>query len=117
MEEKKFKKRNPKQQKTNNVSITFLYVRHERQFTCVAHYPLHLKALDFSAPVSRHSAHGPGSTYLQALSVDKHLSHRLTSQVDVFDLFRSDVLSLCQFEDVLFPVYDLQSAVLFGGGG
>ena len=49
--------------------------------------------------------------------MDKHLSDRFTSLVDVFNLLRSYVLSLCQFKDVLFPVDDLQGAILFGGRG
>lgn len=51
-------------------------------------------------------------TYLQALSVDEHLSHRFTSHVDIFNLLRRYVFSLCQFKYVLFPVDDLQGAIL-----
>lgn len=43
------------------------------------------------------------------------LSHRLTPDVDVLDLLGGDVLALRQFEDMLLPVNDLQSAVLQGG--
>lgn len=57
-------------------------------------------------------AHSSEGTYLQALSVDKHLSHRLAPQVDVLDLFGCDVLSLCQLKYVLLPVDDLQGPVL-----
>lgn len=66
-------------------------------------------------------AHSPECAYLQAFSVDKHLSDRFTSQVDVLDLLRCYVFSLCQFKDVLLPVNDLQGAILFiraeGRGG
>lgn len=65
------------------------------------------------------SAHSPERAYLQAFSVDKHLSDRLTPHVDVLDLLRCYVFSLCQFEYVLFPVDDLQGTVLYtrGWGG
>ena len=53
------------------------------------------------------------STYLQALSVDKHLSNGFASLVDIFNLFRCDVFSLCQFKYMLFPVDNLQGTVLF----
>lgn len=55
----------------------------------------------------------PGRAYLQALPVDKHLSDRFTPQVDVFNLLGCYVLSLCQFEYVLFPVNNLQGTILF----
>ena len=40
------------------------------------------------------------------------LSHRFAPDVDVLDLLRGDVLALCQLEDVLLPVNDLQRSVL-----
>ena len=39
------------------------------------------------------------------------LSNVLTSQVDVFDDFRHDVLALGQLKDVLLAIDDLQGAV------
>lgn len=42
----------------------------------------------------------------------KHLEYRDTTHVDVFYLLRSDVFSLCQLEDVLFPINDAQSPIL-----
>lgn len=42
----------------------------------------------------------------------KHLQHRNTTHVDIFNLLWSDVLSLGQFEDVLLPVNDAQCPIL-----
>lgn len=42
------------------------------------------------------------------------LCHRLTPNVDVLNLLRGDVFTLCQLEDVLLPVNDFQCAVLQG---
>lgn len=42
----------------------------------------------------------------------KSLSHGFTPDVNVLDLLRSNVLSLCQLKDVLLTVHDLQRAVL-----
>lgn len=53
------------------------------------------------------------STNLQTVSMNKDLSQGGAAAVNVLDLLRSDVLSLCQFKDVLFSVDDLQSAVLW----
>lgn len=50
--------------------------------------------------------------YLQAVSMNKELCHRITPGVDVLYLLRCDVLPLSQFKDVLFPVHNLQGAVL-----
>lgn len=51
-------------------------------------------------------------SYLQTISMNIKLRHRLAPNVDVLDLLRGDVLALCQLENVLFPVNDLQRAVL-----
>lgn len=53
------------------------------------------------------------NTYLQAFPIDKHLSHWLASHVDILNLFRCYIFSLCQFKYVLFPVDNLQGAILF----
>lgn len=42
----------------------------------------------------------------------KHLQHRNTPRVDVFDLLWGDVLALGQLEDVLLPVNDAKRPVL-----
>lgn len=44
--------------------------------------------------------------------MDVELCHRFTSNVDVLDLLWGNVLALRQFEDVLFPINDLQRAIL-----
>lgn len=44
------------------------------------------------------------------------LCHRLTPNVDVLNLLRGDVFTLCQLEDVLLPVNDFQCAILQGIG-
>ena len=49
--------------------------------------------------------------YLECISVYECLSNVLTSQVDVFDDFRHDVLALGQLKDVLLAIDDLQGAV------
>lgn len=49
---------------------------------------------------------------LQAVTVDKDLGHGVAQRVHGLDLLRRDVFPLGQFEDVLLPVCDLQSAVL-----
>lgn len=51
-------------------------------------------------------------SHLQTVSMYKSLSHGLTPDVDVLDLLRGNVLSLCQLKDVLLTVHNLQSAVL-----
>lgn len=56
-------------------------------------------------------------SYLQAIAMNIELCHRLTPNVDVLNLFRGDVLALCQLEDVLLPVNDLQCAILQEGSG
>lgn len=52
-------------------------------------------------------------SYLQAVSMHKHLCHRSAAYVHVFNLLRCDVLALSQLEDVLLAVDDLQNATLF----
>lgn len=42
----------------------------------------------------------------------KYLGHWITAIIDGFYLLRSDVLSLCQLENVLLSVDDLQAAIL-----
>lgn len=49
--------------------------------------------------------------------MNKSLGHRVAVDVDVFDLLGRDVLALCQLEDVLLAVHDLQSAILNGQEG
>lgn len=51
-------------------------------------------------------------TYLQAVSMHKHLGHCVAPHINVLDLLRGNVLALGQLEDVLLPVHDLQGAVL-----
>lgn len=51
-------------------------------------------------------------SYLQTISMNIELCHRFTPDVDVFNLLRGDVLALRQLKDVLFPVDDLQRAIL-----
>lgn len=41
---------------------------------------------------------------LKGVSVDEGFGRERTSKIDIFDLFRSDVLSLTQLVDVLLPV-------------
>lgn len=53
-----------------------------------------------------------GLIYLQAVTVDKDLGHRVAQSVHGLDLLGRDVLPLCQLENVLLPVCDLQSAIL-----
>lgn len=50
--------------------------------------------------------------YLQTISMNIKLCHRFAPNVDVLDLLRGDVLTLRQLENVLFPVNDLQRAIL-----
>lgn len=51
-------------------------------------------------------------SYLQAFAVDKYLGHGVAQSVHGLNLLRRNVFPLCQLEDVLLPVCDLQSAVL-----
>lgn len=44
--------------------------------------------------------------------MNKYLGHWITAVIDGFYLLRGDVFSLCQLENVLLSVNDLQSAVL-----
>ena len=58
-------------------------------------------------------------THLQAVTVDKHLSHWITTIVDHFNFLRGYVFSLGQLENVLLYIDDLQCAILqnIGEGG
>lgn len=51
-------------------------------------------------------------SHLQTVSMYKSLSHSFTPDVDVLDLLRGNVLSLCQLKDVLLTVHNFQCAIL-----
>lgn len=48
---------------------------------------------------------------LQTITVNKALGNIRTTKVNVFNLFRCDILSLTQFVNVFLPVNDFQSSV------
>lgn len=47
--------------------------------------------------------------------MNKYLGHWITEIVDIFYFLGGDVFSLCQLENVLFSVSDLQGAILQQG--
>lgn len=51
-------------------------------------------------------------TDLQTVAVNVDLSHSTAPHVDILDLLWGDVLALCQLEDVLLPIDDLQRPIL-----
>lgn len=50
-------------------------------------------------------------TGLKTVSMHKYLGHWVAAGVDVFNLLRSDVLTLGQLKDVLLPINDFQGAI------